>query len=475
MLILLLILGVVIVAASWPYVATHAANRRRLTDGIAQTRHSLDEPAAGLLRVHETLQRDVELVRNGLSPEESTRILHTVEEDLRRADDLIRRHTDLNRLAGDKGHGFRLRTLGEADHTWRRLAEEVRAVLSRLDEHEARLSRAVADTARLPQRLREAEAVLGEVAAAADAAQAEGFAVAGDARVLDTAPERLAEVRSLVGSQRLLAAVGPTNELADELSAARDGLLALRRRHGALTGRVADLRAEQERLAARARTADATHALLLDHHAPSNAEGVAERLAEGRHELERADTLLTEAVAATAAKDVRRAEQAAAGARAAHESAEAALTAPEERLARVRELTRSLPYEVRVQTDRVDQMHERASRTQETGPLVPLAAALRAALDRLDLAADRPEWLVMEARLAETTTLVDALGQAVDGVDRIARRAREQQARTTRELHALREAVERRSSPAIAYLLPPADNSDLHRDLGLDRRDGWPH
>jgi hypothetical protein len=61
----------------------------------------------------------------------------------------------------------------------------------------------------------------------------------------------------------------------------------------------------------------------------------------------------------------------------------------------------------------------------------------------------------------------------VDGVDRIARRAREQQARTTRELRALRETLDRRSSPAIASLLPLADDSDLHR--GLDRRDGWPH
>ncbi|RKS06834.1 hypothetical protein DFP74_2483 [Nocardiopsis sp. Huas11] len=420
MLLLLLLLCVVLVAACWPFHAQFVSERRLLLARITRAREQLDEPGAGLLRVHETLTRDIALVRGGHAPEEAAQTLGTAEDDLRRADELIRLHNELSRTADEGRFGFRPSRLADADRAWRELEQDVRTYLPRLDEHEARLSAVVADTGRIPQRTREAEDLVGEVTEVAEAGRDEGFVVTGETRVLGTAAERLAQVRSLVAERRLIAAVGPLSTLVDELTAARDALRSLRRRQETLAAGTAGLRADQERLTGRRVAAEAALSELLDHHAPSNAEGIAERVAAGSRALDRAGLLAGEAGEALAARDVHRGERAVAEARDAHERAEEELAAPEQRLARVRELSRSLPYECRVLAGRTEQVGKRALKAQETRPLAPVAAGLRAAVERLDVAARRPDWLVIEARLAETSALLDPLDKAVEEVARAA-------------------------------------------------------
>ncbi|MFE3458040.1 hypothetical protein ACFXKD_10880 [Nocardiopsis aegyptia] len=461
MLLLALILCVVLVAAFWPFHARYVSERRLLIARITTARRQLDEPGARLLRVHETLLRDIALVRGGHAREEAAQALGTAEDDLHRADELIRRHNELIRAADERRFSLRPSTLGDTDRAWRRLEQDVRTYLPRLDEHEARLSAVVADTARLPQHLRKAEDLIGGVTGAAEAGRAEGFVVTGDSRVLDTAAERLAEVRSLVGNRRLIAAVSSSTALIDDLTAAHGALRSLGRRQEALAGQVADLRADQERLTELKAAAEAALAELLDRHAPSNAQGIAERVAAGVREQSGAALLLGEATEALTARDVHGGERAATAARSAHVRAWEELSAPEERLARVRELSRSLPYERRVLAGRAEQIGERSLKERETRSLAPLAAGLRASVERLDVAADRPDWLLIEARLAEATALLDPLDKAVEEVARTAWTRRRDLDRARRELRATRSELARLASPTS---LPPADD-DLDRDL----------
>ena len=461
---LIIILCVVLVAAYWPFHAQFTSQRRLLIARIRRAREQLDEPAAGLLRVHETLLRDIALVRGGHAREEAAQALGSAEDDLRRADELIRRHTELSRAADERRFSLRPSVLGDTDRAWRELEQEVRTYLPKLDEHEARLSAVVADTARLTQRLREAEELIDGVTEAAEAGRAEGFAVTGESRVLDTAPERLAEVRSLIGDQRLIAAVSPLAALVDDLTTAHRDLRSLRRRHEALTGHVAGLRAEQERLARLRAAAETAFAHLIDRHARSNAEGIEESVAVGVRELSRAALLLGEAAEALTALDVHRGERAATAARSAYARAEEELSAPELRLARVRELSRSLPYERRVLAGRTEQVGKRALKERETRPLAPVAAGLRAAVEQLDVAADRPDWLVIEARLAETAALLDPLDEAVEQVARAAWTKQKELDRVRRELWTVRRELDRLAAPRFLGL-PPAPADD-HLDPG---------
>ncbi|GAB2517394.1 hypothetical protein [Nocardiopsis aegyptia] len=140
MLLLALILCVVLVVAFWPFHARYVSERRLLIARITTARRQLDEPGAELLRVHETLLRDIALVRGGHAREEAAQALGTAEDDLRRADELIRRHNELVRAADERRFSPRPSTLGDTDRAWRRLEQDVRTYLPKLDEHEARLA-----------------------------------------------------------------------------------------------------------------------------------------------------------------------------------------------------------------------------------------------------------------------------------------------------------------------------------------------
>ena len=423
----------------WRFYARHARQRRALIAEIDEVRGRFEEPGMRLLRLLESLERDLVLIRGGHVAEEAAEIIGD-DEVLREAEELASRHAELTKELSEHGHSHSRRDLREREESWRELAEAVGDFLPRLQAEEARLAAVIARTGRLPTRVQDAERLMGEVEAAGAAGEERGFVVHGELTVLSDAAERLREIRSLVDGRRLVASEEPLTTLLGDLSGAKAALRTLEQRWEALSEREAVLRGALERLHRQRDEAEAVHRTLVADFAHEIGQDMGARMAAGASELTAAERHLDVLAAELNSADVHGGEAAAEAAEAAQERAEEAFAAPAERRDRVRELSRTLPGYRRSGIEHAGRIEAQAQEPEETRPLAPVAVLLREQMERLDMSSEKPAWLTLELRVAEVGASLNQLESAVQEVAQAVRSTRAALNDAHRKLWAARRA-----------------------------------
>ena len=419
----------------WRFYAHHARQRCALIAEIDEVRGRFEEPGMRLLRLVESLERDLVLIRGGHVAEEAAEIIGEDDEVLREAEVLANQHAELTKELSEHGHSHSRRDLRERERSWRELAETVGDFLPRLQAEEARLAAVIARTGRLPTRMQDAKRLMGEVEAAGAAGQERGFVVRGELTVLSDAAERLREVRSLVDGRRLEASEEPLAALLGDLSGAKAALRTLEQRREGLSERETMLREALGRLHRRRDEAETVHRTLVADFAHEIGQDMGARVAAGESELATAERHLDTLVAELGSANVHGGEAAAEAAEAAQDRAGRALAAPAERRDRVRELSRTLPGYQRSGIEHAGRIEAQAQESEGTRPLVPVAVLLREEMERLDMSAEKPAWLTLELRVAEVGASLNQLETAVQGVAQAVQSTR---AQLRRELAAAR-------------------------------------
>lgn len=414
----------------WRFYAHHARQRRALIAEIDEVRGRFEEPGMRLLRLLESLERDLVLIRGGHVAEEATEIIGENDEVLREAEELANRHAELTKELSEHGHSHSRRDLREREESWRELAEAVGDFLPRLQAEEARLAAVIARTGRLPTRMQDAERLMGEVEAAGAAGEERGFVVHGELTVLSDSAERLREIRSLVDGRRLVASEEPLTALLGDLSGAKAALRTLEQRREALAEREAVLRGALGRLHRQRDEAEAVHRTLVADFAHEIGQDMGALMTAGASELTAAERHLDVLAAELNSADVHGGEAAAEAAEAAQERAEEAFAAPAERRDRVRELSRTLPGYRRSGIEHAGRIEAQAQESEETRPLVPVAVLLREQMERLDMSSEKPAWLTLELRVAEVGASLNQLENAVQEVAQAVRSTRAELRRT---------------------------------------------
>lgn len=382
-------------------------NRRRaLSQRFHRTTEQLDVLTEPLTDVVDTLRRHVELVRGAYCDDEIAKVLGSCEERLRTGDELLVKRSELA-ISRDQVMARRdLDSVSQTIHVWQDLEETVTEILPGLEAEEERLAKAISYASELPSQLETVSALVDEVREAAWSAEVDGFAVATDIAFLDAVPERVARIKRLIAARQILATEGPLTELMSDLTAARDNLGTLRQRRHELFTRLAQLAEAQRELDDRNNDAEAAYATLVEHHAPPLWDGFDAHLTQAQEHTARAAQEMAAVEDALSAGDPGRGEHAARAAESAQSAARRELSCPVDRLGAVRELQHRLPRRKKELYEQAVELEKRADSDKSTQTFKSVAKEFRAQLDRLDMTADRPDWLEYDRRIGEIYTLL---------------------------------------------------------------------
>ncbi|WP_017537093.1 hypothetical protein [Nocardiopsis halophila] len=421
----------------------HRLRIRPRTEALARASAQVNEDAARVHTLAGSLRRSEELIRSGFAEAEAREVLAGAEDRLRRADELLR---ERDRLA-DEGGRPAWRTGAEeaarAARRWQELRRDAEGVLADLSAADERYARALAASTALDDGMREAERLVTEVRSAAEDARSRGYAVDGDAAVLAAAGERLQEVGALAAEGRRIAGSDALAALSSELSGARSALRAIGERESQARHRLHAPTDARQRNGVRRSAAVAALTELESGYAAALREGMHAHVESGERSASEVEERLRAAHAALDARDVQRAEAALDAAEQADRSAEEEFAAPVERLEKVRELSAALPRRRSAALIRLTEIAERARGAEGGGHLSPVVLTLRAHVEAMDVQAERPDWLRLDAALAEADALADSLSEACDAAVSSAAGARSEIVRLEQ---ALRRSEEERES-----------------------------
>ncbi|MBB4929272.1 chromosome segregation ATPase [Lipingzhangella halophila] len=410
--------------AHWGRAVLVTRKRRgRLLARFDEVAGEIDTIALQMDEAVRTLRRDVELVRGAFAPEEVPEVLGSCEERLTEADELLRQRSE---LSGDTGESLSGRSSDEIVRvvdSWRELERAVQELLPQLRAEEERLSAALSLGERVTAQLDRVRQQIDEVRSAADTSAADGFVVTTESEVLDVAAERVAEAERLAAENRLHAADTSLAELSTDLAKSRETLLSLRRRRAELTTRLASIRDALGAADQQAEEAEEHRETLTGNYAPGIWAGLTETVEHGRSHLDRAGAELSAAEDALGKGDIGGGERLAEAAESELGTAGEQFAVPIDRLATVRELSRSLPATKEQVLARVVALERNVAANEAANPMADVVAELRRQLDYLDMTVYRPDWLLYERRVAEidvlVTTVDAALRQSVADTERL--------------------------------------------------------
>jgi hypothetical protein len=395
----------------------HRATLRPGHEAVEQAAARLNELVTGIDTLRQTVARDVELVRYGFAAEEFPEVLGESEQLLEQAEKLLRTRDELSDLRPKSLWRGDLDTLKSTAERIRRLADTAEEFQKALRSEDVRLGEVLNTASTMPARLARTRELAATAQRAAEVAREAGFDPAEDEVPAGRVEERLESVERLATNKQILAALGELDALEAQLAASDEALRSVHRRTEAAEARISEIETGVAQAPELHREADEAARILAEHHAPTVSEGMADDVAQGRAEFQQVERLADDARQALHGGAVRRAERLLDEAEELRTGAEDRYARPEQRLRHVRELQTALPVRRTALTERLSAVRDRAGQEESAATLAPLAKELRAQVQALDLAADRPHWLLAERRIDDAESLAEGLEAHLDALD----------------------------------------------------------